>query len=140
MMRLRDGLIAAALSLAGCHVSRVQPRQPTCYDNAVVSCESCTNRGCAWCSQGPNASDGYCCEASSRCSNPIRTVSACAPIDDCEHASIHTCSACKHRNCAWCPGETRCHARGQDGTFPSCAGRVEGADDCPATATPGGDP
>jgi len=134
---LHCALLASALTLEACHVARLQPQEPTCSDNAVASCESCTDRACTWCPEGPNPSDGYCCEASSRCSNPIKAASACAPIADCEKATVTTCDACLERGCAWCPGETRCHARSQDGSFPSCAGRVAGRPGC--SAAPGGD-
>ena len=134
-------LIIAALwaALGACHVARLTPPQPTCSDNAVVSCESCSDRGCSWCSQGPNPSDGYCCDTGKGCSNPIRNAAECAPIPDCERAVVNSCGACLERNCAWCPGEARCRARGQEGTFPSCEGRVSGTAGCPAP-TPGAEP
>jgi len=139
---MRRGLYAAWLLLCfgSCHVARVKPAQPTCYDTAVVSCESCTDRGCAWCSEGPNPSDGYCCETGARCANPIKVATACVKPDNCEQATITSCGACLDRHCAWCPGEQRCRARGDDGRFPSCEGRVAGIQECPAAPNAGADP
>jgi hypothetical protein len=134
---LRAALIIAALS--GCHIAKLEPPRPTCHDNAVVSCEACVDRGCAWCPEGPNASDGYCCETGGHCSQPITKALECAPIPACEQASVSACGDCLARNCAWCPGEARCHARGADGAFPSCPGRVAGAVECPAPPA-GADP
>lgn len=128
-------LLALALCTGSCHLARTEPPEPTCYDNAVVSCESCTNRGCTWCSEGPNASDGYCCESAARCTKPIVHQTECIAPTNCDDAIIDTCGACLARGCAWCPGEVRCHARGSDGTFPSCEGRIAGALSCPAAAT-----
>jgi hypothetical protein len=128
-------LLAVALCTSACHLARTEPPEPTCYDNAVVSCESCTNRGCTWCSEGPNPSDGYCCESAARCAKPIANQTECVVIPSCDDAIVNSCGACLDRGCAWCPGEARCHARGSDGTFPSCEGRVAGALECPATAT-----
>lgn len=128
-------LFSLALCTSSCHLARVEPPEPACYDNAVVSCHACTNRACVWCSEGPNPSDGYCCESSKRCEHPITTQQACEPIAPCDEAIVSSCDECKNRGCAWCPGEDRCHGRGDDGTFPSCEGRIAGAAQCPAAAT-----
>jgi hypothetical protein len=134
----RTLLALCALALASCHMARIEPPQPTCYDDAVVSCEACTDRGCSWCREGPNDADGYCCKTGARCAEPIRAAKLCPAILDCDQATITSCGECLERHCAWCPSEGRCRARGSDGTFPRCEARISGTLECPAAASPGG--
>jgi hypothetical protein len=132
--------IVVAFVIGSCHLARPEPPEPGCFDNALVSCEACTDRGCTWCSEGPNAADGFCCQASARCTKQITSKPQCPVIPSCEQAIVNSCGECLGRGCAWCPGESRCRARGDDGTFPVCEGRVSGEASCPAQASTGESP
>ena len=137
MNRVR--LIALGWLLVGCHLASNEVAPLSCYDPVIVRCTACVDRGCAWCPSGPNPDEGYCCEpartgTTAHCPAPITAQAQCAVTPPCDDVTVNTCGDCLGRGCGWCPDESRCHSRQQDGTFPACASSqppISGQTSCP---------